>query len=277
MYVCAHSRCALACRHPARRPLRETAEKLAEGVARLEEELKVKASEYNGVKQTLGALTRKAGGTLSTRDLSDLVAKASQAKLLVESEHMTTLLVVVPQHSAKDWRSSYESLAQLVVPRSSKLVAEEGDFCLFTVVVFKKFAEAFKGACREKSFQVRDFVNDPGASAENSAEAGRLTAELASRKANLEEWCRSAFGEAFAAMMHVAAVRLFVESILRYGLPPCFATVLCAPDKKHEKRMRTLLASAFGRNASAHWKQREDDAAKGEEVHPYVSITLAMP
>jgi len=102
--------------------LRETAEKLAEGVARLEDELKVKTAEYNGLKSTLGALTRKTGGTLATRDLGDISTFAAQKQLLVESEHMTTLFAVVPTHTASDWRASYEKLAKMVVPRSSKLV-----------------------------------------------------------------------------------------------------------------------------------------------------------
>jgi V-type H+-transporting ATPase subunit C len=124
---------------------------------------------------------------------------------------------------------------------------------------------------------VRDFSHDAAGAAAAAAETSRLTAEVAARKANLAEWCRTSFGEAFSALLHTLAVRLFVESILRYGLPPAFAAVLMTPDAKNAKRLRTVMASAFGRTASAHWKQREEDAAKGEEVHPYVSLTLELP
>ena len=123
-------------RHPARRPLRETAEKLAEGVARLEEELKVKTAEYNGLKSQLGALTRKAGGNLATRDLGDISAFAAQKQLVVESEHMTTLFGVVPAHSAPEWRASYEKLAKFVVPRSSKLVRRWPHTCEARIPLF---------------------------------------------------------------------------------------------------------------------------------------------
>jgi V-type H+-transporting ATPase subunit C len=128
-----------------------------------------------------------------------------------------------------------------------------------------------------RSFQVRDYSYDAAGAAASAAEAARLTADVAARKANLSEWCRTSFGDAFSALLHVFAVRLFVESILRYGLPPAFASVLMQPDAKHAKRLRGVMASAFGRTASAHWKQREEDAAKGEEVHPYVSLTLELP
>lgn len=40
------------------------------------------------------------------------------------------------------------------------------------------------------------------------------------RRTALEQWCITSYGEAFSSWIHVCAVRLFVESILRYGLPP---------------------------------------------------------
>ena len=253
-------------------------EKLGADVAALEDELKVKSSEYASAKGALGALTRKAGGSLATRDLGDVLARVGGAKVLTESEHLTTLLVALPAHALRDWRATYETMAAHVVPRSTKLLAEESDYALVTVVLFRRAADAFKTAAREKGYQVRDHSFDAAGSAAATAEATRLAADVASRKANLAEWCRTAFGDAFSAMLHANAVRLFVESILRYGLPPAFAAVLMAPaDVKNAKRLRSVMASAFGRTASAHWKQREDDAAKGEEVHPYVSLTLELP
>ena len=63
-------------KHPARRPLRETVDKLQESVAKVDDEFKVKTSEYAMVKSQLNGLTRKAGGSLATRDLGELVQGA---------------------------------------------------------------------------------------------------------------------------------------------------------------------------------------------------------
>jgi V-type H+-transporting ATPase subunit C len=46
--------------------------------------------------------------------------------------------------------------------------------------------------------------------------------------------------------MHIFAVRLFVESILRYGLPPQFLAAVMKPVEKLEIKLRNQLASAFG-------------------------------
>jgi V-type H+-transporting ATPase subunit C len=52
--------------------------------------------------------------------------------------------------------------------------------------------------------------------------------------------------QAFSAWIHICAIRLFVESILRYGLPPQFLPVLMKPHQKSTAKLRKLLASVFG-------------------------------
>lgn len=75
--------------------------------------------------------------------------------------------------------------------------------------------------------------------------------------------------------MHINAVRLFVESVLRYGLPPCFVAAVVKPTPKMEKRLRQVLDQTFGRTASSHWKEDAESAAKAaEEIHTYVSFNL---
>ena len=45
---------------------------------------------------------------------------------------------------------------------------------------------------------------------------------------------------------HICAIRLFVESILRYGLPPRFLAALLKPKAKAVPKLRKVLASTFG-------------------------------
>jgi hypothetical protein len=49
--------------------------------------------------------------SLTTRDLSTLVKPED----IITSEHLTTLLAVVPKYSQKDWLSSYEFFDTFVV------------------------------------------------------------------------------------------------------------------------------------------------------------------
>lgn len=38
--------------------------------------------------------------------------------------------------------------------------------------------------------------------------------------------CRAGFGECYSGYLHLKAIRTFVESILRYGLPPDFQPIV---------------------------------------------------
>ena len=76
--------------------------------------------------------------------------------------------------------------------------------------------------------------------------------------------------------MHICAVRLFVESVLRDGLPPQFLGTIIQPHAKHE-RVRKVLAETFGVHGADFWT--EDGAGgrdDGKELHPYVSFTLDL-
>jgi V-type H+-transporting ATPase subunit C len=62
--------------------------------------------------------------------------------------------------SQKDWLREYESFAQFVVPRSAMLLAEDADYTLYSVTVFKKYAADFSHKCRESKYTPREFEYD---------------------------------------------------------------------------------------------------------------------
>jgi V-type H+-transporting ATPase subunit C len=48
----------------------------------------------------------------------------------------------------------------------------------------------------------------------------------------LVRWLKVNFGESFTAWIHVKALRVFVESVLRFGLPVNFQGMVLLPQKK---------------------------------------------
>ena len=83
-------------------------------LGQIESDLKGKANAYNQLKSTLQSFEKKQGGSLLTRNLGDLV-KADH--FVLNSEYLTTLVVVVPIALMNDWRVKYETLTDKVVPR----------------------------------------------------------------------------------------------------------------------------------------------------------------
>ena len=53
--------------------------------------------------------------------------------------------------------------------------------------------------------------------------------------------------------MHLIAIRMFVESILRYGLPPAYQAAVLIPVEKSEARLRVALNTAFGGGGCLDW------------------------
>ncbi|KAF6166335.1 hypothetical protein GIB67_015881 [Kingdonia uniflora] len=262
-------------KYPTMSPLREIVDTIHVQVAKIEDDLKVRVAEYNNVRSQLNAINRKQSGSLAVRDLSNLVKPED----VVISEHLVTLLAVVPKYSQKDWLSSYETLTTYVVPRSSKKLHEDNEYALYTVTLFVRVAENFKISAREKGFQIRDFEHSTEAQESRKQDLERLMQDQETLRSSLLQWCYTSYGEVFSAWMHFCAVRVFAESILRYGLPPNFLSVVLSPSVKSEKKVRSILEGLCDSTNSSYWKSEDEAGAMaglgGEaDTYPYVSFTI---
>ncbi|KAM0908745.1 hypothetical protein ACQ4PT_015232 [Festuca glaucescens] len=261
-------------KYPVNAPLKETVASIQSQVAKIEDDMKVRVAEYSNVKSQLGAINRKQTGSLAVRDLSNLIKPED----MVTTEHLVTLLSIVPKYSQKDWLASYESLDTFVVPRSSKKLYEDNEYALYTVTLFAKVVDNFKVHAREKGFQIRDFEYSPEAQESRKQELEKLLQDQELMRTSLLQWCYASYSEVFSSWMHFCAVRVFVESILRYGLPARFLSVVLAPSTKSEKKVRSILDGLCG-NANSYWRSEDDvgiAAGLGGETesHPYVSFTI---
>uniref|UniRef100_A0A0V0I550 V-type proton ATPase subunit C n=1 Tax=Solanum chacoense TaxID=4108 RepID=A0A0V0I550_SOLCH len=263
-------------KYPTMSPLKEIVDGIHSQVAKIEDDLKVRVSEYNNVRSQLNAINRKQTGSLAVRDLSNLVKPAD----VVTSEHLTTLLAVVSKYSQKDWLSSYETLTTYVVPRSSKMLFEDNEYALYTVTLFNRDADNFKIKARERGFQIRDFEHNPETQESRKQELEKLMHDQETFRSSLLQWCYTSYGEVFSSWMHFCAVRIFAESILRYGLPPSFLSVVLAPSIKSEKKVRSILESLCDSSNSNFWKADDEGGMAGfggdTEAHPYVSFTINL-
>uniref|UniRef100_A0A8C5TUB6 V-type proton ATPase subunit C n=1 Tax=Malurus cyaneus samueli TaxID=2593467 RepID=A0A8C5TUB6_9PASS len=264
-------------KYPIKQPLKNISEALAKQVTQIETDLKTRSAAYNNIKGNLENLEKKTMGNLLTRTLADIVHKED---FVLNSEYLITLLVVVPKSSYIQWQKTYESLSDMVVPRSTKMIAEDAEGGLFTVTLFRKVMDDFKAKARENRFMVREFYYDekelkcekeelmklasdkkqqyvsclgtiPAAHDGPSGTAGYGAASLSegitvlSSQGPLLRWLKVNFSEAFVAWIHVKALRVFVESVLRYGLPVNFQAMLLQPNRKSVKRLRDVLNVVF--------------------------------
>uniref|UniRef100_A0A8C3G269 V-type proton ATPase subunit C n=1 Tax=Cyclopterus lumpus TaxID=8103 RepID=A0A8C3G269_CYCLU len=235
-------------KYPIKQSLKNISEIIAKQVTQIDNDLKARASAYNNLKGNLQNLERKnrlstrSLGSLLTRSLADIVKKED---FVLDSEYLITMLVVVPKLAYVDWQKTYETLAEMVVPRSSNLLFEDNDSGLFSVTLFLKAIDDFKHKARENKFTVRDFQYNEEEMKADKEEMTRLSTDKKKQFGPLVRWLKVNFSEAFIAWIHIKALRVFVESVLRYGLPVNFQAMLLQPSKKTMKKLREVLNDLY--------------------------------
>ncbi|XP_059828142.1 V-type proton ATPase subunit C 1-A isoform X2 [Hypanus sabinus] len=229
-------------KYPIKQSLKNISEIITKQVSQIDNDLKARASAYNNLKGNLQNLERKNVGSLMTRSLADIVKKDD---FVIDSEYLTTLLVVVPKANYAEWEKTYETLADMVVPRSSKLIYEDSDCGLYNVTLFRKAVDDFRLKARENKFIVRDFQYNEEELKADKEEMTRLSTDKKKQFGPLVRWLKVNFSEAFIAWIHVKALRVFVESVLRYGLPVNFQAMLLQPNKKMMKKLREVLNDLY--------------------------------
>ncbi|XP_023179506.1 V-type proton ATPase subunit C isoform X2 [Drosophila hydei] len=263
-------------KYPIKQSLRNIADIISKQIGQIDGDLKTKSQAYNNLKGNLQNLEKKKTGSLLTRNLADLVKKEH---FILDSEYLTTLLVIVPKAMANDWLTNYEKITDMIVPRSSQLIKEDPDYSLFNVTLFKKVTEEFKLHARERKFIVRDFVYNEEELAAGKNEMTKLMTDKKKQFGPLVRWLKVNFSEAFCALIHVKALRVFVESVLRYGLPVNFQAILIEPNKKSVKRLRDVLNQLYGHldgaSAGGHVSSVDNVDIPGlgfgqSEYYPYV-------
>ncbi|XP_031843362.1 V-type proton ATPase subunit Vha44 isoform X1 [Nomia melanderi] len=247
-------------KYPIKQSLRNIADIISKQVGQIDADLKTKSTTYNNLKGSLQNLEKKQTGSLLTRNLADLVKKEH---FILDSEYLTTLLVIVPRASFHDWYNGYEKLTAMIVPRSTQLITEDSEYGLFTITLFKKVIEEFKLHAREKKFIVRDFTYNEEELAAGKNEITKLVTDKKKQFGPLVRWLKVNFSECYCAWIHVKALRVFVESVLRYGLPVNFQAILLHPHRRCARRLREILNQHyahldFSATASAATQANQD-------------------
>ena len=172
-----------------------------------------------------------------------------------------------------------------VVPGSLQLVHKDEESILYAVTILKGQYEAgyyegdefqagtkvdfegeFAKACKEKRYVVRDFKWDSTQASKSAMMREQLQVEVDGMRSALMRWCKTHYGDAFVAWMHIKVIRVFVESVLRYGLPVDFTAVLYKvhPGKDHD--LTSALDKALGDSKG------DDDLEEADEYHDFVLL-----
>lgn len=302
------------------------AESIMKKVTTAEDELKAQMTAYNEVRTTMDAISRKESGSLLVRPLAEYI----DARVMVDREHLLTVLVVIPKKSEKKFVEEYEVLEETergrelsrkeelarkleeenqmheqqnhneendqqrnsgkrplplcnnIVPRSANKLAEDEEFVLYSILVFKKGLEFVKKLLRMDRYTVRPYKYDALEQQKWKKQKKEIKKRLTERFNYLCVWSKTMFGEIYLGWLHIKAMRCFVESVLRFGLPGDFQAFLIKYNKNKEKTARKELNSLYKHLADPNVTDQhhgdEDNSALTAfgEFFPYVSLDVDL-
>lgn len=204
------------------KPIKELVQLISGDAIALDNDVRLSYQQYQTAKSNFLAADRKKNGDLSVKSLHEIVRPEH---FVLGSEHLTTVLVAVPNALVDDFRKTYEKLTEFVIPRSAQQIARDSDFLLYTVALFKKYQQEFITACREHKWHPRtDFVYSDENLNQMRKEFDMSKTAESKTKTELVWLSKTAYSEIFSGWIHIKAIRIYVESVLRYGLPPQFDT-----------------------------------------------------
>jgi V-type H+-transporting ATPase subunit C len=129
---------------------------------------------------------------------------------------------------------------------------------MVNVTLFQKVVDTFKMKCRERKYMVREFVYDEQTINKDNEQMKTLQQNKKDKFGPLVRWLKINFSEGFTAWIHIKALRIFVESVLRFGLPVNFQAALIKPAKKGNKRLRDTLDNMYSHLNSTNDLSKKD-------------------
>jgi len=267
-------------KYPVQQALKQLVDTIVKEVSQIENELKTKSQDYTALQNSIQSYVRQQTGSLITRDLDGII-KREHVEQVLDSEYLTIAVVVVPNALCDEWFKVYESLLPAkVVPRSSQKIFSDQEHTLFTVTLFAAQIGPFKEKCREYKFLVRNYTYNEEVLSQTKQKQKELEKKRDKQYRNLLPWLKIQFGEAYSAWIHMKALRLFVESVLRYGLPVNFVSALLLPKPKSFKRLRDMLNKEFDKSESGVLSEDIEMSRQfgfqAEEFYSYVSYPIKL-
>eukprot|EP00945_MAST-04E_sp_MAST-4E-sp1_P001503 g1503.t1 len=300
-------------KYPTSRSLADLTKLLQMSVSKMEEELRQFQVAYAEKKQLRQKAERSRRGNLLNANLHGVLAVENLVTFdgtrippciveqtgvalkrtdFVNSQFLRTVLIGVPNSLVEQFQNTHESLGggedgvgsvvPLVVPGSLCRILSDKDCVLFSLIVLKSqraddgwgIADTFYNECRAKRYVVRpDFTVDPEKTLQAFTEAAKLDSDFNLYEGKTLEWAKVHFGESVIGLLHIKSVQVFIESVLRYGLPPEFTSLLLDVNDGKMMEVRKQLGKLYGHLAEEEYGTEENDGA-GAEFFPYVSVEL---
>lgn len=77
--------------------------------------------------------------------------------------------------------------------------------------------------------------------------------------------------------MHLKVMRVFIDGVLRFGIPPRFYIAIIRPNKGQDKKVLEVLNQTFADKNMMEMYGTKDDTNDSEDFFPFVNVPLTSP
>jgi V-type H+-transporting ATPase subunit C len=272
-------------RFPHKTNLPELAATIHRQICELDDEVKENLGKFAQLRNAINALKRKSGGNLLVKDLNGIVDQKCYVQKVNESgqvigdisEKIVPVFVVVPKQRKDDFDATYESKSREVVPRSWKQITEDDSYILGRVLHLDcPSLQSYKQALNDSKFTVREFNYDSQAVEDNKAERDSLIEKEKKAKDHAKSTLQMAFSEVFLCHLHLKAVRVFVESVLWYGIPVNFQSMVIQVNERKESGLSQALDKGFADAKGSTAASDSNAEGKEDDDHPFVKFAFDL-
>ncbi|KAG5503632.1 hypothetical protein JIQ42_05854 [Leishmania sp. Namibia] len=255
---------------------KETIQNIIEKFVRInataDERVRVMLMEYNDTRNKLIAANRKGEGNLSVRPIRELVTLYNRDyQCFVDTELLVTVFVAVPIAAQKEWLTTYWKINEYVCPQSNRVVAEDKEYVLNSIVMFRKVMDDVKAACRKKRYVIREVE---GVDDLSSADMRKLQQKAEKERKALYTLLWQQYCTCYVAWIHLKAVRVFIEALLKFGLPPRFIAVVLQVPADKEAEIRKRIAQVYPDLTTPLANDAFIDTGALQQEYPYVSLKV---
>lgn len=177
----------------------------------------------------------------------------------------------------------------LVIPMSAKKVDEDKEYEMYRVICLKQAKKAVSVIYREQRHSIRDLEegwdrpdNDLN---ESNVQKAKVDKDLKRHQKRLFAVSKHFYSTSFEQWAHLKAIRLFVEAVLRYGLPVRYTFAIVKVNRGSLKTIHTRLSKQFAQLRSSAMDQDEKKSNKNQidftgmsdSYRPYVFTEISLP
>jgi len=254
-----------------------------------EDDMKKIQDQLNEKRQEIAQYGKKDGTSYHTMDLGEKIYVTSDSAPTTfnqyfarceKSKTLSTLVCIVPQQKVQVFLENYEFWPEGSVVPNSACVNERQDQegnVLVGVTVLATAADEFVGKCRNNGFTCKPVLYNLDKFKEDQVNRGKVENAFNYLHKQLKQRVIFSYSTAFTILLHLKAMRAFVDGVLRFGIPPQFFLGVVQPFKNREKQLNEVMIQNFAEDQIKDMYGSKDDVGDGEDFFPFVQIQMTSP